>query len=516
MPIQRIPIMRYFQLLFCLFFSLSANAVDLQSDTTSDTYTLVVYNVENLFDSDGYAVFDDYKPDVYTPIHVFTKIDNMVRLLSHYNDGRGPDVLVLSEMESDHTQPAEGNHYDVAAFLHRYSHTTLKAMLGEGFNSVIADYPSELLLLKGFYDHGITDYDVAVAYDPLQNGRPVHVQKNVILSRLPIQHDRTKAHTIVDARPILEVWLDVEGYDLAVFANHWKSRASDAEVEKVRVENAKVLKARLDELRTQNPRVDFILGGDFNSDYNQSHRYPYMELTGINDILKSTGNELAVARAESDKIFNLWYEHPLNSRGSDIFRGFWGTLMQIMISPGLYDFHGVQYVDNSFDVKRIPGKNVYAISGSPVRWSSVGNGFGYSDHLPISMNFRVSHENDSGRIIHLSSPNITDDDLWSPIQVTVRMPEEGEYITTTSVHGYLQIPELFDQLFLVEGTLTAPNKIEVNGQIFDLYAPGFNVSTVFRSQTGNVARFYGRLGIFRGNWQFVIESEEFILSPTQG
>lgn len=498
-----------FLLFFIFAYTVSSPACH---NTSNKEYTLVVYNVENLFDADGIAVFDDYKPEVYTPAHVHTKIDNMVRLLSRFNNGCGPDVLVLSEVESDHSQSDGGNNYDVNAFLLKYSNTPLSEMLGDGFNDEIANLPSELLLLKGFYDHGITDYDVATAYDPLRNGRPTHVQKNVILSRLPIDHNKTRSHTITDARPILEVWLEVQGYDLVVFANHWKSRASDADVEKVRVENAKVLKARLDELRSENPRVDFILGGDFNSDYNQSHRYPYMELTGVNDVMKSTGNELAVARGEEDKIFNLWYEHPIDKRGSDIFRGYWGTLMQIMISPGLYDYYGIQYVDNSFDVKRVPGKNIYAISETPVRWNSVGAGYGYSDHLPISMQFRVTTDNDMDRIINLSNPSVTDDEHWSPIQVTVRMPVDGEYLTTSSMSGNLQTPELFDQLFLVEGTLTEANKVKVNDQDFDLYAPGFNVNSVFRSHVNSDITFYGRLNIFRGNWQFVIESEEFILS----
>ncbi|HAC15025.1 MAG TPA: hypothetical protein DCE78_03655, partial [Bacteroidetes bacterium] len=75
----------------------------IQSSETDSSYTVVVYNIENLFDADGIAVFDDYKPDVYTPRHVYTKISNAVSILSQFNDGNGPDILILSEVESDHT-----------------------------------------------------------------------------------------------------------------------------------------------------------------------------------------------------------------------------------------------------------------------------------------------------------------------------------------------------------------------------------------------------------------------------
>lgn len=482
-----------------------------QSQDPQDAYTLVVYNVENLFDADGFAVFDDYKPDVYSPRNIFTKIDNMARLMARYNNGAGPDVLVLSEMESDYSQPTGGNNYGVQEFLQTYSDVSLAHMLGDGFNDAVADLPSELLLLKGLADRGLTGYDVAVAYDPLENGRPTHVQKNVILSRLPIQHSRTRAHTIEDARPILEVWLDVDGHDLAVFANHWKSRASDAEIEKVRVQNAGVLRARLDELRAENPRVDFILGGDFNSDYNQSYRYSYMEKTGVNDVLRSTGNEAVVAAGHPEKIYNLWHEVPVDQRGSDTFRGFWGTLMQIMISPGLYDYNGVQYVDNSFEVGRFPGKNVYPNSLTPIRWNSFGDGMGYSDHLPISMQFKVVKENDTSKTMTLSNPSVTDNEHWSPIAVSTRMPMEGEYFDATQLSGSLRSQDYFDQLFLVQATLNNRLQVTVNGENYDLYAPGFNVRNQFASNVGQTIRFYGRLGTFRGNWQFVIESPDYVL-----
>jgi endonuclease/exonuclease/phosphatase family metal-dependent hydrolase len=480
--------------------------------TTPETYKLVVYNVENLFDADGIAVFSDYQPDMYTPRHVFTKIDNMTRLMAKYNNGSGPDILVLSEMESDHSQPEGGNEYNTSQFLKKYANTTLEKMLGDDFNEEIADLPSELLLLKGFYDRNLRGYDISVAYDPLENGRPTHVQKNVIFSRLPILHEKTRMHSVLDARPILETWIDVEGYPLIVFANHWKSRASDAEIEKIRVQNAQVLRARLDELRSENNRVDFVLGGDFNSDYNQSYRYQYMEITGVNDVLMSTGNETAVANGHPEKVYNLYHEIPVDQRGSDTFRGYWGTLMQIMISPGLYDYYGVQYVDNSFEVGIWPGKNVYETSGAPNRWSAFGDGHGYSDHLPISMRFRVVRDDDTSRVKTLLDPGYTDNELWSPIAVTNRLPNAGEYIDVTTVSGSLRTSAYFDKLFLVEATPDSRGRVTVNGEIYDTYSPVFDTRVKLGQRSEDVVQFYGRLGLFRGNWQFVIESDEYILN----
>lgn len=483
-----------------------------QSQQAEKSWKLVVYNVENMFDADGVAVFSDYQPEEYTPAHIFTKIDNMARLMARYNDGAGPDVLVLSEMESDFTNPMPGTTRDVQAFLERWSHTTLRQMLLEELNDEIADLPSELLLIKGLHDRGLTGYDVSVAYGPLnEDGTPSHVQKNVILSRLPIMHEKTRVHPIYTARPILETWLNVEGYPLAVFANHWRARASDPDFERIRVQNATVLRERLDELRAENPRVDFILGGDFNSDYNQSYRYSFMEKTAVNDVLSSTGNELAVAQGHPEKVYNLWHEIPVDERGSDTFRGFWGTLMQIMISPGLYDYYGIQYVDNSFEVGRFVGKNVYPTSMTPIRWNNFGEGMGYSDHLPISMRFRVVADRDTSRVKSLGNPGWTDNEEWSPIPVIARLPEPGEYIIASEIDGSLRSQEFFDQLFLIEATIDDRARVEVNGERYDLFAPSFNVRNRFADDAGQTVRFYGRLGMFRGNWQFVIESEDYVL-----
>lgn len=499
--------MKRISLFWSLILFLSVTSFSQQDST----YTLVVYNVENLFDADGQAEFDDYKPEFYTPHHVLTKVTNMVDLMLEYNEGRGPDVLVLSEVESDQTQPVTGNDYDTVAFLDEYSTVTLSYMLTEGFNDQIADLPSELLLLKGFFDAGIADYNVQVAYVPLEDGRPTHTQKNVILSRLPIQKELTKSHPLLDARPILEVWLDVHGNDLVVFANHWKSRASDAEIEQTRVQNAAVLRHRLNQIMTVNPMVDFVLGGDFNSDYNQSHRYPYMSVTGVNDILKSVGDESMVAYGATDAVYNLWYEHPIDRRGSDVFRGFWGTLMQIMISPGMYDQSGVSYVDNSFEVLRIPGKNVYETSGAPIRWSAVQNGYGLSDHLPISMRFTASAPSEVGDKIYLMNPSKNDDELWTSIPVVSNIPEKGQYFVSTEITEPIRTMNYFDKMLLVTGTISSRGKVLVNNEIYDVYSPVFDARQVF-SQTDKEVKFFGRLGQFRGNWQFVIDSEEYVLN----
>lgn len=485
----------------------------------TNEYKLVVHNVENLFDADGVAVFSDYRPfdeygePLYTPAHLLTKIKKTTRLMARYNEGSGPDIIMFVEIEADFT-PLPGNEQrDPHSFLEEYNDMSIDYMLGDGINAEIRDLPSELLLLKGMHDAGLTGYDIAVAYNRSEDGRPLHVQKNVLFSRIPILHDRTRSWPIEDARPILEAWVDADGYELALFINHWKSRASDAEVEKIRLQNAEVLKSRLDEIRAQNPYADFILGGDFNSDYNQSYRYQYMESTAVNDVLRSTGDERYVKAGGTDAVYNLWYEHPIDKRGSDVFRGYWGTLMQIMISPGLYDYYGIQYVDNSFDVGRFPGKNVYENSLAPRRWHAFENGGGYSDHLPISMRFTVTDRDKTNERITLQNPGYVDDEEWEPIAIQYLMPEPGTVLKPAEYQDAdIRSMEFFDKLFLIEAANSEEYTVVVNGDEYQLWSPTFNTRSRFASIRGQhePLRFIGRLGKFRGNWQFVIESEDYI------
>ena len=54
---------------------------------------------------------------------------------------------------------------------------------------------------------------------------------------------------------------------------HVPPGAGDAETEKTRVANARTLRTRLNEILKADPNADVLLGGDFNSQYNQSRRY---------------------------------------------------------------------------------------------------------------------------------------------------------------------------------------------------------------------------------------------------
>lgn len=476
-------------------------------------FTLVAYNVENLFDLDGVAGFEDYQPARYTRAHVLTKLRNTARVIAAFDGGRGPDILILCEIEVDRTPPARPIAAD--ALVAKYAGVTLAEMFGARYGREIADLPAEVLLAKALEERGVKGYRIVAGENVTlpTTPRPLE-QKNVVFTRFPVTAARS--HPTFDARAILEVELDVAGAKLHVFANHWKSGASDPATEPTRVENARTLRARLDAILRADPNADIVLGGDFNSQYNQKQRYRDMKITGLNDVLGSQGNELAIRGAQRD-LYNLWYELPVEQRGSDTWRGEWGTLIHLMVSRGLYDYRGVQYVDNSFRVEKIASLNADD-KGLPIRWSFEGEaGGGFSDHFPVSARFVTVSDGRADRYLALRNASAEQPGAAAPVKIgydkidlpaialTAEKLPPGTSIRSDAYKG---------KIFRVEGRVAPGPRLAVEflGESYDVWSYDEPLRNKLRADfaAGATVRFYGELGQYRGRWQFVIQDPSWV------
>ncbi|MBL9187622.1 MAG: hypothetical protein JNK23_09105 [Opitutaceae bacterium] len=484
-------------------------------------FTVVAYNVENLFDLDGVAGYDDYQPARYSRAHALTKLRNIAKVGARFDDGRGPDVLMLCELETDATPGKTPPDY--GALLAPYARVALEEMLGAKFDQRIADLPAEALLLKAFQEAGLTGYRVVTGdgVKPPPGERAPEI-KNALFTRLPIVH--TRKHPTTQARAILEVQVTVDGAPLFLFVNHWKSGASDPETEPLRVANATTLRRRLDEILRADPHADIILGGDFNAQYNQKQRYPRMATTGLNDVLRSQGDELAVRGPQHD-LYNLWFELPPPERGSDTYRGEWGTLMHLIISRGLYDQRGVQYVDNSFAVAKFPGLNADA-RGLPARWTfDPPAGAGFSDHFPVVAKFTTVPDNRTDRWLELKNPSVDRPDLPPPPIVRSEPPRPAPLPAVDLDRIALDAKLLpapaairddahKGKIFRIEGRVTASERlsVEVNGQTYEVwsYDAAMRASLRSRFNAGATMRFFGELAVFRERWQFVIRDASWV------
>lgn len=479
-------------------------------------FSVVAYNVENLHDLDGVALYDDYQPATWTTEHLRVKTANIAQVLARVNKGAGPEIVAFNEIELDQTPDSTVADYD--AWLASVKDTTAAALLAKSpLPAELAGLPAEAWLLKACADAGLGPYHVAVTDErpaKHENGHGAAV-RNVLFSRFPVT--AVKSHHLVNARAILEVTVEVEGAPLTIFVNHWKSGAGDVSLEGVRRGNARVLRARIDELLKADANADFIIAGDLNSHYNQKQRYRDMRTTGINDVLGSQGNELAVRGKDRD-LYNLWFELPSDQRGSDTFQGEWGTLMHLIVSRGLYDQNGVQYDDGSFAVLKFPGLNANGL-GLPNRWSRGKVPVGFSDHFPIYAQFQVVGTHDKDKWLPLTRPSETEDGPAAAVAVetapvdllahAVRFDQlpAGANIRDGSYNG---------RVFLIEapGRVNERGhvKVTLGGEEYDVFSQQKEVRDEVRKRARSqpMVCFYGELGTYRGNWQFIIHGKEWL------
>lgn len=496
---------------FCLGAVLSL--VTAISGFAAQSFTVVVYNVENLHDADGVAVYDDYQPALYTPRHVITKVRNIASILQRFRQGEGPDIVLLQEVEIDQT-PGAGE-FDLEGFLAAQAGISL-AELAQRTDLPVAwqDAPAEAWLMKALQEAGITGYHVYLGGDEpspatAESRRAI---KCVTLSKFPAT--AVRRYPITSARHILETEFELEGHRFTVFNNHWKSGASNPKMEQLRIQNATVLRQRVDEILAENAHADIIIGGDLNSQYNQKPLYRDMPRTGINDVLEAQGSETAL-QAGKALFYNLWYELPSPMRGSDVYRGEWGTLMNLIVSRGLYDWSGIQYQDNSFRLARLPGVNSDA-ANAPRRWDGGGPaGGGFSDHLPIYAHFRTVDADRSDLGMPLENPSDEEPtaEVWKVNYAGIDLSQAID-LDSLPQDADLRDGSWNGKLFQVEGASMAGRsvRVRVRGQVYDIYAPDRAVITELRGQhqQSRKVKFVGQLGTYKGDWQFVVQDISWV------
>lgn len=451
---------RFKTILFSFFLSSSLQSVE--------DFKVVIYNVENLFDTDGISLYDDYKPDAYGEIELANKLNKITEVLQKISGQNGPEILLLQEIEVDR------------------SPETAKSAAS--------------LLLEKLHAQGLGPYHIAFGYDRNSDPETWPAVQCLTLSKYPIKE--TRLHSLYRARPILETTIMVNDIPFTLFNNHWKSGASSPEMEKIRIQNAKVLRERLDKLLKDNPFRDFLVGGDLNSHYNQSTVYQKeMRISGINDVLLSAGNEPTDLLPDS-KLYNLWHELPAEQRGSDAWKGKWGTLMHILLPVGLFDDRGVRYVGDSFQVAKFNLLNMMPAGQLPFKWSNDLNGFGASDHFPVSAEFRIS------------GPKTKRGKNDSFIE---KQSRQVDYQKASSLarswNSKSLSPENYGSVFRVKGriTETRPLTLEVGGHRLGLYSFQKEVQKeLFSMKRGSRVSIIGHLSRYRGQWQLIVEDRNWI------
>ena len=328
-----------------IIFSISGSA-------QAKTFKIASYNVENLFD----LVLDGTEYSEYIPGNPYRwnkkifniKLSNIAKVIKDL----GADIIALQEIESE------------------------KALIS--------------------LQQRLRDFNVDYPYQAIADSKSTAV-KCALLSKFPILNKKEIKIGNKSTRNILMCSLNIDNIPLIIFINHWKSKQGP---ESIRVIYAKALKKEIEKIKK---KTDFIILGDFNSNYNEYKTFlSYSKfndtsgITGINHILKTIKNRQLVnesilrGRNNSGYLYNLWLELDTHKRWSYNFFGQKNTPDSIILGLALYDDKGISYIDNSFD-RFNPD---YLFKDDEIfRWqrSKRGKGKhlgrGYSDHLPVSAYF---------------------------------------------------------------------------------------------------------------------------------
>lgn len=307
-------------------------------------YHFCFWNVENLFDdrADARPNEADKKYDEWFAADAGAlklKLTHLSDALLRMNDGRGPDIIALAEVENE--RAAE--------------------------------------LLAGFLNARLSDksqhYESILFKDP-SGGRHI---ATTIITRLPVKGDKTRLHG--RRLRILEGHINVNGHDLVVIASHWTSRVSDKTGEG-REKYADQIYGAYKGMFISNPRVDFLVCGDFNDPPDAPSVRKHLHAIGNRDeVLRSTKDAPLLYNLMDDKDpvrFGTHYHH-----GMLIFD-------QLAISPGLLDDQGwtcrtdtVQTI-NSLVRPGDKAKRPWAFGNPKDKHER-----GYSDHFPVTVRLKV-------------------------------------------------------------------------------------------------------------------------------
>lgn len=282
------------------------------------------------------CLFLDWSEAVIT-----SKITNLGKVISSYNNGLGPDILVLQEIEN----------------LRILQQLNFKGLRNMGY--------IETILLEGPDKRGI---DVAILSRYKLAGPPQIHQVNL---------SKTQKNAR-PTRPILEASFKIGHKTLSIFANHWPSQSNS--------DQTRWIAAKTLITAAQNKAHPVIAAGDFNTLDDDSPN-------GIYDIATNPKKTYFFYDA---KRWNQPSAHTPN--GTHWYRGHWSFLDKILVSANHVhqDIHPVSFSVYApkfafterqwYRIKNDPStEETHKV---PKRFDSK-TGQGYSDHLPAVFKFEI-------------------------------------------------------------------------------------------------------------------------------
>jgi predicted extracellular nuclease len=323
-----------------------------QNRQKRDRFTIMFYNVENLFDTinDPNKLDDEFTPSgskKWNTERSHKKIDDLSKVIAALDSVELPEIVCLAEIEN---------------------------------NAVLKDLISTKGLKKGKYSviheesPDIRGIDVALLYRR-------KTFREISHRTFPVLDNSDKKFK---TRDILYVKGIAESTDtLNIFVNHWSSRiGGEAKSEPKRLLTAAILRHAVDSLKNISPTAKIIIVGDFNDEPTNK---------SINRVLIASDKRKNIYK---DDLFNLMYDmHNIGNEGTYYYKGNWNMLDNLIVSYSLLNqekgfstgYNGGRIFKQDWMLFHVKKTNVDV----PNRTYGGNNYYGgISDHLPVFVTFK--------------------------------------------------------------------------------------------------------------------------------
>jgi predicted extracellular nuclease len=313
------------------------------------SFTVVFYNVENLFDTinDPLTQDDEFTPDSeknWNTERYRKKLEDISKVLSSINNKELPEIIGLCEIEN-----------------RKVLQDLIKTgkLKKEEYGIVHEESPD------------IRGIDVALLYRKDEFDYISHKRIPVIF-----RFDST-----LKTRDILYVKGKTTGSDIFhIFVNHWSSRTeSQQQTERKRIFSAVTLRKSVDSIFNFEPEAKIIIIGDFNDEPTNMSLF---------SILNATNKQ---KNAGPRDLYNLMYDkHNFENSGTYSYKGNWNMLDNLIVSKSLItdkknyhiDYNGGKIYRESWIMYDNP--KIGELTPNKTYAGNIYFG-GVSDHLPVYM-----------------------------------------------------------------------------------------------------------------------------------
>lgn len=319
----------------------------------SKRYTVLFYNVENLFDTiQDPTIYDtEFIPSgvkQWNSAKYNKKLDNLEKLFYSVaqNNKAYPTIIGVSEVENRNVLE------DIAS---------LEKLLPANYQICHYDGPDA---------RGV---DVAFFYRPDQFQ---YEGSKSIKANIPGARENFRT------RDLLTMWGKIDGEDFLFLVSHWPSRRGGQSASAFLREGlAAQIKGICDEARRQNPNIKVVVMGDFNDD------------PGDKSVSECLGAKLKKNKLKEGDMFNPFWQMHKDGYGTLVYNDLWNLFDNIVVSDNvanapagtleLWKPKKAEYYGNIFKPEFLFQKEGQ-YKGYPLR-TYVGNNFqgGWSDHLPV-------------------------------------------------------------------------------------------------------------------------------------